>query len=313
MIVAGVLLCLWYTKAIMKNRTSTNISIILQNPLKSNLSKKARGGFTIVELLIVVVVIAILASVTVVAYSGITQKANTTRYVAAVDAIEKQIRLAHIQGSIDIGTLLGTPGPTWHMDTCLGNEADFPVSGDFGYGECSKTTSQGVSVVTRTVNQDLIDKFASVHLMLSPGQLPVSTYVIAGERTQSRGIHMQVFSAPVAGTNYLLSWVPPDGSSCGRGTLEDYSAFDPLPLLGMTAEVLDRLVIDINSVLSSSQTYEWLVSKYEDYPFVTESFQVPFTPTDEYPDEQTLLQLFRDSLLSLTDSSGYACNYSFKI
>ena len=36
-------------------------------------------GFTIVELLIVIVIIAILATITIVAYSGITAKANTTK------------------------------------------------------------------------------------------------------------------------------------------------------------------------------------------------------------------------------------------
>lgn len=38
----------------------------------------SRSGFTIVELLVVIVVIGILASITIVSYSGITQRANTT-------------------------------------------------------------------------------------------------------------------------------------------------------------------------------------------------------------------------------------------
>ena len=40
--------------------------------------KKAHG-FTIVELLVVIVVIGILATITIVSYAGITQKANTTK------------------------------------------------------------------------------------------------------------------------------------------------------------------------------------------------------------------------------------------
>ena len=45
----------------------------------SNIKKKlqAQQGFTIVELLIVVVVIAILATITVVTYNGVTGRANT--------------------------------------------------------------------------------------------------------------------------------------------------------------------------------------------------------------------------------------------
>lgn len=45
--------------------------------------KKRVRGFTIVELLIVIVVIAILAAVTVVAYSGIKQRADNSARVAA--------------------------------------------------------------------------------------------------------------------------------------------------------------------------------------------------------------------------------------
>jgi len=39
-------------------------------------SKELNGGFTIVELLVVIVVIGILAAITVVSYTGITTKAN---------------------------------------------------------------------------------------------------------------------------------------------------------------------------------------------------------------------------------------------
>ena len=45
--------------------------------------RKATSGFTIVELLIVIVVIAILASISVVAYNGIQQRSNNTRSTAA--------------------------------------------------------------------------------------------------------------------------------------------------------------------------------------------------------------------------------------
>lgn len=50
--------------------------------------KKDRG-FTIVELLIVIVVIAILAAITIVAYSGITARANTTKAQTNAVAVQK--------------------------------------------------------------------------------------------------------------------------------------------------------------------------------------------------------------------------------
>ena len=48
---------------------------------------QSQVGFTIVELLIVVVVIAILAAITIVSYNGITQRAYTTSSLSTVDVV----------------------------------------------------------------------------------------------------------------------------------------------------------------------------------------------------------------------------------
>ncbi len=48
-------------------------------------------GFTIVELLIVIVVIGILAAISIVAYTGIQSRANDTRMRSAVAQLEKSI------------------------------------------------------------------------------------------------------------------------------------------------------------------------------------------------------------------------------
>lgn len=61
----------------------------------------ARSGFTIVELLIVVVIIAILATITVVAYQGITQSAND----AAVKSDVRQIGERLLRGKAETDTL----------------------------------------------------------------------------------------------------------------------------------------------------------------------------------------------------------------
>ena len=50
---------------------------------------KKDKGFTIVELLIVIVVIAILAAITIVAYSGITARANTTKSQSNAETVQK--------------------------------------------------------------------------------------------------------------------------------------------------------------------------------------------------------------------------------
>ena len=51
--------------------------------------EKQKNGFTIVELLIVIVVIAILAAITVVAYNGIQERAWNSRAVANANTMQK--------------------------------------------------------------------------------------------------------------------------------------------------------------------------------------------------------------------------------
>ncbi|HRJ06637.1 MAG TPA: prepilin-type N-terminal cleavage/methylation domain-containing protein [Candidatus Saccharibacteria bacterium] len=61
--------------------------------------KKAVSGFTIVELLIVVVVIAILAVMTVVAFNGVQNRANDSVVQNDLRALAKKMRLYHIDNS----------------------------------------------------------------------------------------------------------------------------------------------------------------------------------------------------------------------
>jgi type IV pilus assembly protein PilA len=62
--------------------------------LKNIKSKtQAQSGFTIVELLIVVVVIAILAAITIVSYNGITNRANASGAQAASSSLQKKAEL----------------------------------------------------------------------------------------------------------------------------------------------------------------------------------------------------------------------------
>lgn len=54
---------------------------------------KANQGFTIVELLIVVVVIAILAAITIVSYNGITKQANASAAASLAASVKKKAEL----------------------------------------------------------------------------------------------------------------------------------------------------------------------------------------------------------------------------
>lgn len=58
--------------------------------------KKTSSGFTIVELLIVIVVIAILAAITIVAYNGLQQRARDSQRDVDVATIQKALDLYYI-------------------------------------------------------------------------------------------------------------------------------------------------------------------------------------------------------------------------
>lgn len=79
-----------------------------------------RRGFTIVELLIVIVIIGILAALVMGAYNGIQDKAR----VAKIQTDEKELIKAIISARQSTGnTLLEITGNTWTADSCFSQDS----------------------------------------------------------------------------------------------------------------------------------------------------------------------------------------------
>ena len=74
--------------------------------------QKNNAGFTIVELLIVVVVIAILAAITIVAYNGIQNRAKTSAAQSALSSALKKINLYAVDNADQYPPSLAAAGIT---------------------------------------------------------------------------------------------------------------------------------------------------------------------------------------------------------
>src|SRR3982751_6956611 len=86
--------------------------------------KKARSsGFTIVELLIVIVVIGILAALVIVTYNGIQQKARDTERKTDVNAIHGQVEAYYAQNG-KYPTLANLNDSTWRGSNMKGLDAE---------------------------------------------------------------------------------------------------------------------------------------------------------------------------------------------
>ena len=97
-----------------------------------------KSGFTIVELLIVVVVIAILAAITIVAYNGIQNRAKNSATQSTAAQISKKISLWQIDNGDQAPTTLATAG----IIATSGVNYEYSPS---GANWCATVTTNGVS------------------------------------------------------------------------------------------------------------------------------------------------------------------------
>ena len=163
----------------------------------------SRKGFTIVELLIVIVVIAILATITIVSYSGIQQRARNAAISTAVDAWDQVLKTAAIDG-------YAMPP----VGACLGQSGDFSAKDGFPSGAC--VTVNGTAASGVSYSDSNFSSWISPAVRRPSGELPIITYNVSGSQIKSRGIW--VGSADVTDRTIELRWLAQIDGQCAKGS-----------------------------------------------------------------------------------------------
>lgn len=156
--------------------------------------KKTTSGFTIVELLIVIVVIGILAAITIVAYNGIQTRARNGQVIAGVNAYMKAVE--------SYKALNGTY-PT--SNGCLG--ANYPSN------QCWVGTNGNYGVNT-TLDAALAE-FVPTKPTLATSLLPIYTGV------DSRGGLLYIYDSTTQ--SRIFYYLQGTGQNCSIGGIVGYS------------------------------------------------------------------------------------------
>ncbi|HEY1085899.1 MAG TPA: prepilin-type N-terminal cleavage/methylation domain-containing protein [Candidatus Saccharimonadales bacterium] len=169
-------------------------------------------GFTIVELLIVIVVIAILAAISFIAYNGFSQRATIAHYESAINAYDKGLRMTNAE----TGSYSGSGSDDLY--TCLGRMEDYPATAEFPAGACQVNATSGEVYVS-------LDPQLSSVIMKNAGNLPAlpkNLPTITAWNTRYRGVWVNN-----EGNYYEIEMVMPDSMpSCPKAMHQyDFDGF----------------------------------------------------------------------------------------
>src|SRR5680860_55108 len=167
---------------------------------------KKQPGFTIVELLVVIVVIGILATITIVSYTGISQKAVVSALQSDLSNAKKQLTLYQIDHSAYPTSPLNTTGNNY----CPSDDSKYCFKASngniFTYTPASGSNPQDFSLfATKNSTVYSISNYSS----------PISVYAIGGTVTTDGSYRVHTFTS--SGTLTVITPVTAEVLVVGGG------------------------------------------------------------------------------------------------
>jgi len=120
------------------------------------IGQRQKEGFTIVELLIVIIVVAIIAAVTLVAYNGIQMRAENSKTLAAVDQYSKALQLYKTNN----GDYPLTGGG--FVFGCIAESGTCGMTSGANGPDCASIGSSGINNTLNTAIKTVISKIPSI-------------------------------------------------------------------------------------------------------------------------------------------------------